>query len=211
MATKNLARTVIEGGRSRYNQRERRESNVWERSARRQLSAQLRWAIDPDDAVYPRREPTGRDFSDKLNPAERWLRAQVGRPWNKVRSELVQRFDSRTVAGRHVLFGHVLPWVKGETNSFIRPRFRVDDHGILREIPYRRPRLLREWQEPLPENRKALVEWLRGRRVGERGTTLYWFIQTPFEVFRQGPRLADAEIARWLSIPNWFRKEYRWN
>jgi hypothetical protein len=207
MATKNLARTVIEGGRAHRNQWDRRNSNTTERRARRQHCGQLRWAVDADDAVYPRREPVYRGFSDKLAPAERWLRSQVGRPWNKVRSELVQRFDSRTMAGRHVLFDHLLPSVDAEGQRFGYPTFTVDRYGILRELPRKRYRRYLEWKEPLPEDRDTLVEWLRGRRVGKRGATLFWFTQTPFDVFRQGPRLTGAEVTRWLSIPNWFRKQ----
>lgn len=42
-------------------------------------------------------------FSDLISPLRRWLRAQVGRPWDKVWSELVGGVDSRTLMGGHLL------------------------------------------------------------------------------------------------------------
>ena len=102
MTTKNLARTVIEGGRSCYNQWERRYSNAQERAHERLVSAALVGAADPDVTWYAPRKPVYRGFRDKLAPAERWLRSHVGRPWSKVRSELFSRFDTRTTAVRAI-------------------------------------------------------------------------------------------------------------
>jgi hypothetical protein len=42
-------------------------------------------------------------LSDHLGPVRRLLRSKVGQPWNQVHSELCQRLDSNTMAGRHVL------------------------------------------------------------------------------------------------------------
>jgi tRNA-splicing ligase RtcB len=108
MSTKNLARTVIEGGRYRGNAERRRSSNGQERTAAHQTSTLLRDRLDADAVVYAPRTPVRRSFDDKLGAANRWLGAQVGRPWNKVRSELCARFDARTTAGRHILFDHLL-------------------------------------------------------------------------------------------------------
>lgn len=43
-----------------------------------------------------------KEFADLLNPLERWLRKQVGRPWDKVWSEICSVADARSVQGRHV-------------------------------------------------------------------------------------------------------------
>ena len=110
MATKRLERTVIEGGRSRYNKWERRHSNAQLRAKVRPQVA--RWARDPDswDADVPgKRRTVWRDFSDKLGPVERWLYAQVGRPWRDVEGQILRKFDTRSLAGRHVVFDHLLP------------------------------------------------------------------------------------------------------
>jgi len=47
-----------------------------------------------------------KDFSDLLSPLRRFLRKNVGRPWDKVYSEMKERLDDRKVTGRHV-FEHV--------------------------------------------------------------------------------------------------------
>jgi len=45
-------------------------------------------------------------FSDFLSPLRRFLRTNVGRPWDKVYSEMRENLDDRKVTGRHV-FEHV--------------------------------------------------------------------------------------------------------
>ncbi|MBC7880701.1 MAG: hypothetical protein H7Y37_05150 [Anaerolineae bacterium] len=55
-------------------------------------------------------------LTDNLKPLERYLHKQVGRPWDKVYSELCKRLDRSTVSGMHV-FSHIHQFVKG----FIEP------------------------------------------------------------------------------------------
>ncbi len=71
-----------------------------------------------------------KEFSDLINPLRRYLRSCVGRPWNKVHSELSQKLDRRSVTGSHI-WDHVM-W-EIETDCHIgpdrlaysnRPRFR---------------------------------------------------------------------------------------
>lgn len=52
-----------------------------------------------------------KSFTDVLSPLFRYLHKQVGRPWNKVYSEMKASLDSRTVTGRHV-FDHAMWAVK---------------------------------------------------------------------------------------------------
>ena len=47
-----------------------------------------------------------KSFSDLLSPLRRFLRTNVGRPWDKVYSEMRENLDDRKVTGRHV-FEHV--------------------------------------------------------------------------------------------------------
>lgn len=54
-------------------------------------------------------------FSDFLNPLERFLQSNVGRPWDKVYSELCKYLDRRKTTGRHV-FQHLEDFV--ELNCF---------------------------------------------------------------------------------------------
>jgi hypothetical protein len=48
-----------------------------------------------------------KEFSDLINPLRRYLRSCVGRPWNKVHSELSQKLDRRSLSGSHI-WDHVM-------------------------------------------------------------------------------------------------------
>src|SRR5262249_43505675 len=156
MSTKNLARTVIEGGRYYANCWFRRRSNKWARAAERSLSSRMT-LLDVDDVVYEPRESVGPCFRDKLAPAERWMRSQVGRPWDKVRGDLMQRFNARTTGGRHIVFDHLIPCVQvaDVTARFSRHDFKVDRYGFLRGITSKRSR---HRLSHLPERESVLVD-----------------------------------------------------
>jgi hypothetical protein len=210
MSTKNLARTVIEGGRSSWNRWARRQSHgkhrAWQRAALDHLAA----GGDPD-ALTISHLPVDRGFDDKLGPPRRWLARQVGRPWDLVRGELLRLFDTRTTAGRHIVFGHMLPWVQEmeEVRTFrCWSPFFVDRRGILREAAPLRPVYPRKVLAPLPRDERALEAWLGGRRVGERGPALFWFVLTDGGRYRQDRRLADEDVALWRSLPDWFRERH---
>ena len=47
-----------------------------------------------------------KEFSDRLGPLRRFLRKQVGRPWDKVWSEITWTLDSRSLTGQHI-FDHI--------------------------------------------------------------------------------------------------------
>ncbi len=209
MSTKNLARTVIEGGRHRVNRKFRRLSSKQERVAEHRLSRRLACGDGFEGVVYEPRKVVFRAFDDKLAPAERWLGRQVGRPWDKIRSELMRRFDTRTTAGRHIVFCHLLRSVRlGQVEDpWRRFDFAVDRHGILRAVKRVRPRRS-ALHANLPEPKSVLLRWLGTRRVGERGVRLYWFVLTPSGGFRQASPLDDAEAARFRALPGWFREEW---
>jgi hypothetical protein len=67
-----------------------------------------------------------KDFSDVLGPLRRYLRKQVGRPWDKVWSEITQNLDSRSLTGQHI-FDHIRweveeePWI-GENGRLYHKR-----------------------------------------------------------------------------------------
>ncbi|WP_414576821.1 hypothetical protein [Anabaena sp. CCY 9402-a] len=50
-------------------------------------------------------------LSDHLGPLRRFLRSQVGQPWNDVYSELCKKLDPNTMTGQHVL-AHVWDYVE---------------------------------------------------------------------------------------------------
>jgi hypothetical protein len=92
-----------------------------------------------------------KEFTDVLNPLERFLRSNLGRPWDKVNSELCAGLDKRKTTGLHI-FQHLKHMVKtdccfgedGQLYSFSYGRgypiwgFYVHPRtGLLREM--RRP------------------------------------------------------------------------
>lgn len=138
MARRDLSRTVIEGGRYRFAKFFRRADNAAARADTRAWIDVVR--VDPDlaeDRSLDRVIKRNRVFYDKLAVTRRWLRAQCGRPWDDVFSELMNRFDPRTIAGRHIVFDHMLRDVRRglEPDPWHLYRFEVDDDGILRALP----------------------------------------------------------------------------
>ncbi len=130
MATKNLARTVIEGGRYGWSQDDARLETRRERHRSKML---LHGTGDLDGSAFPRRGSFPVLQRDKLGPVTRWLLSNSGRPWRKVYAELVAKFDTRTIAGGHLVFNHMLSDIAAEGAADAdRRRFVIDRHGILR-------------------------------------------------------------------------------
>ncbi len=183
MATKNLSRTVIEGGRNRYNKFERRYSN---RSVRTKARAYTRLLLfDPEQSegiAPPLRKQVYRLHHDRLGPAQRWLKSYVGREWNQARSEMANRFDLRTIAGQHIVLDHLLPSVRGSGGTrFGCHDFYVDQHGLLARSPRRRyPRRSKRSPEKVWRSARAIRNWVQGRLVGKRGRYWFWFVPTAY-------------------------------
>jgi hypothetical protein len=188
MSTKNLARTVIEGGRHKSNKWDRRNSHAEERARVRNYVKEV--TVDPDNYDAYDVEPIEhiyKDFDDKLGPISRWLNRQVGRPWDEVRSDISKTFDTRTTAGRHIVFDHLLQSVQvnpeivrrwssvpdDPTASYYQNEFYVDDEGILQKKRYLGRRTYRT-KAPAWDT-KQLANWLGGRIVGKVGNKLFWF------------------------------------
>lgn len=140
MATRNLARTVTEGGRAgRW--RERYSTRVERQQFRRYLRVtSADEALDLGVRPERRNDYWGTSFTDRLKPVERFLAARAGRPWDDVFSELCSKFDRRSLLGWHLIDGHVLRHLVGFSASSGRyylsfpPRSGawVDERGILR-------------------------------------------------------------------------------
>lgn len=67
-----------------------------------------------------------KEFSDLLGPLRGYLRKQVGRPWDKVYSELRANLDFRTVSGQHI-WDHVKQEV--ELHTYMRVDGQVGELG----------------------------------------------------------------------------------
>lgn len=149
MSKKNIARTAIEGGRHPSNRYYEKKGTVRERMAYKHYCSRARFdeeTEEPHKNGFDDPWMTGRqvrDFKDKLGPVKSWLEAQVGRPWDKVFSEVTKTFDRRSTAGRHVI-EHIEGFVTlpNEPYSWRSRSYRfpgelyVDDHGILRQEPW---------------------------------------------------------------------------
>jgi hypothetical protein len=184
MSTKNLARTVIEGGRTGAYKATR---DLVNRTERHQVKEHLnQCARDPevyDEGDDPetqtpidRFHPFDEKFADKLNPAERWLEKRVGKSWDKTYSQLREKFDDRTTAGRHILFDHLLQNVS-EANDDSRwyNDLVIDKNGVLRE---RKVKPRGRWVDGYPkvEDWQTSCNFLSGRKVGQHlNGDLYWF------------------------------------
>jgi hypothetical protein len=191
MATKNLARTAIEGGRTGRNTWERRYSHNTERTSEREYCNQAK--LDPESAIdydIKDKDVVYKNFDDKLGPMYRWLRSQVGRPWDEVRSEVAKTFDTRTTAGRHITYDHLLASVEvtpdlryrkysygpvDQTTSYYKNDFFVNEEGILCSKTYI-PRNQRGHKKIPAWNTNQMSNWLGGRIVGKVGNKYFWFI-----------------------------------
>lgn len=188
MSVKKLDKTVIEGGRHSYNKWERRFSSKKQRAQTREYLSNVSKNTDFAD-VYsePNRDKVSKEFSDKLGPMYRWLHTQVGRIWNDVRSEIAEKFDSRTTAGRHILYDHLLssvdevPDAKYKrysfgtdtyTQSHYKNDFYVDEAGVLRQKTF----IPRDSHKAIKFDTQRLANWLSGRVVGKAGEKLFWFV-----------------------------------
>ena len=189
MATRNLARTVVEGGRSGYSQLRRKQHSRRERRLR----------FDEEGNVVSGKEgrPWGREFADRLSPLERWLGHHVGRGWNNVYRDFCERFDRRTMKGWH-LEDHLLGSVRLGRCGY--GNFYVDRRGILR----RQPRQIWDWPPRIkPEEQDAARRWANGRQVIVHGDALFWTAR-PIVQSRlaapQGPSLAPEDVTYWSSL-----------
>jgi len=102
----------------------------------RKWGKRLPYVLDHDYEDEPKFVSSGRRrqygskskwFTDVLSPLEGFLRSNLGRPWDKVYSELRQGLDVRKVTGRHI-FDHLELmvetdcWIGADRHVFARPR-----------------------------------------------------------------------------------------
>lgn len=189
MSTKNLARSIIEGGRVGRNKWERHNSHAEQRAQVRNYLKEV--TLDPENYEEYDVEPTQhvrKEFDDKLGPIYRWLHRQVGRPWDEVRADVANEFDTRTTAGRHIVYDHMLNSVQvgpepqyrysstpeDPTTSYSKNAFYVDDEGILCKKRYLGRR---RYHGDAPRfDTKQIANWLSGRIVGRVGDKFFWFV-----------------------------------
>src|SRR5687768_8023465 len=112
MGTKNLARTIIEGGRDYNNSRARTRSTGRERAhVRDYLKAVMKDPEIWENSFIKPRKKVMKEFHDKLGAVKNWLYSFSGNCWDDVYSQIRKKFDTRTLAGNHIVFDHLLGYV----------------------------------------------------------------------------------------------------
>ena len=222
MSTHRLSRTVIEPGRTSRMKTERINENRGDRRAARMEAHAL--ARDPylaDGEAGVRREPVRVAQRDKLRPLENWLDAQVGRPWDEVYAEIRASVDTRTTAGRHILYDHLLRDVEGNgiTREGLyfgyRREWWIDEDGILRGHSRRLNTNYLWWKayERREEKRAEIAAFVDFRRVRELGAELFWMEPVLHNLtvrHRQGRRFDENEAAIWRAFDEAVRREFLW-
>ncbi|MBI4098766.1 MAG: hypothetical protein HY437_01895 [Candidatus Magasanikbacteria bacterium] len=196
MGAKNLARTVIEGGRTDNSKYDRRRSH---RLVRRKLTMALIAAcreeipcvwrgrpwleeFEPEcetenDAFV--RQPVRREFDDRrLSPLWRWMDSRVGRLWDEVHAEVKARFNTRTTAGRHIVYCHLLDSVEyAHEPRAGYSRYQIDEDGVLRDHG---PRVKGWWHRGTQSRvtKNETLVFANGRKVVQHGSELYWLVAT---------------------------------
>ena len=182
MSTKNISRSAIEGGRSSRNKFERRRSSQAERiNTRLKIATTHNDGEALHDAVMPTRIHVYKEFSDKLSPVYRWLDSHVGESWNDVRALLTSQFDTRTTAGRHVFYDHIIGNVMMPGDIHDYNDYYVDDNGFLQKRESWRRRFYQASKRKLVsvQRKHEILEWMGVRRIGMvGGTKMYWYEPT---------------------------------
>jgi len=102
------------------------------------FGAKLRYLPDHDYDEQPKKakgfeslhDGCGKSFTDVLSPLYRYLHSNLGRPWDKINSEMCASLDKRKVTGRHI-FEHLKYMV--ELECYVR------DDGKVCYSRYRHP------------------------------------------------------------------------
>src|SRR5215471_5739175 len=140
------------------------------KSGERLTADDVRSAIDAADDYDggPARASSGRrnkGLNENLAPLRRYLHRQIGRPWNKVFSEIRKNLDTRSATGLHIM-QHLYQFINVRTvlrdgvvyslHGCPRGPLPVDGlyvHPVTDLIRYikPKPRTHRNWWEPPPD------------------------------------------------------------
>jgi hypothetical protein len=131
-----------------------------------------------------------RSFNEHLGPLRRYVQSQVGRPWNKVYSEICARVDRGNVVQKHILthlFDYVVTdvilidgvpcagpstaWREYGTPLHSLQWFRgicyvCPKSGLLRRVPCKR--IVKRPRKPSPPAYVRVNEWLQCRHIDGR-------------------------------------------
>ncbi len=200
MSTKNLARTIIEPGRSGSDKYERKAANKLERRVAKTFLRQVIKNKDLADLDPPM--DTTRIWGScpgwKVGPLQRWFNSQAGKSWNDVYSLVSSRWDVRTQDGRTIRDRLIRYSGVGKhhhiSELWTTPPPGVDEDGLchsnedgwrskyigLPRVPYE-PLTRSIWvraRGPQIHPDKRIAKWLNFRKVGRVGRVLFWYVPT---------------------------------
>ncbi len=195
MATKNLVRTLLEGGRLEAHKQYKKSLKRSERQRVRNACRSARYAYESDvdecDVVVSAARMSWRHCSAKHDAwnassvLNAWLAKQHGRCWDSVWSDLNHMVDSRTKQGWFVLcndrFGVLYRVTFGYPESgyddSVFDRFVVDMTGVFRDLEYESDIDPRVEQVSLKCGAGSYYElkmYARGRYIEECDGELWW-------------------------------------
>ncbi len=221
MATKNLAKTVIEPGRTSRSKYARQCLRRRDRREAKHFCYNALTLLDFEElGATPRRGRKGYSFDqdDKIGPAMKWLFSKIGQPWDDVFSELSTKFRQRGIALSHVVDEHMLDWVEiKETHKrFTLHYFKVDDNGIL-QTGERWQEKKFSWAKPKPKyDRENVQDWADNRRVVIHSDHCYWtkpdlnfssFIGSYFVSHRQADEFSEKDYEIWKTLSEFRQKD----
>lgn len=184
MATKDISRSAVEGGRPNRNKYNRRRSHRQERGSFRYWRDEVLKGVEfADERAVESRPPVRKDFTDKLSPAYRWIASRCGRPWAEVFSELSKLFDTRRLSSWHIVYQHMLPEIEGGAKvetftiaSWRKCQFFVDDDGILQDRGFGHGRYSRGKKKSGPRFFQVQAR-VGKRRVRNKGESFVWMVE----------------------------------
>lgn len=202
MASRNLARTVVEGGHPNWYKHDVAFLRRKERQRERRFCKKL--LADPElwDEQPPLLTEKSGWWDNKHDhyaaSVDKWLQAQSGRRWDEILSELTNTYDTRKTRN-YILLERICGMVcliahsNGETCWH---RFMVED-GILKTN--RSHWRVRWWREKRLVSDEQLRDWLGNRTITIKDGHVHWMILSPgthemcFDMFSRW----NAVLQRW--------------
>ncbi|PJA45328.1 hypothetical protein CO174_03685 [Candidatus Uhrbacteria bacterium CG_4_9_14_3_um_filter_50_9] len=231
VSTHNIARTLVEGGHRgdwNFNCREstRAERRNWNKACRRLAQDQDSW----DETNIEERWSAGaRHYEYSSNHycsyTRRFLESRVGQPWDKIFSELCWTFDRRNFVNWVLIDRRMLDDVGEDSKRLSQWASRnpspgemyIDEDGILRKMPRRQNSRWRMCtREEEREIDRQAGDWLDGRKVGQVGNILFWFVEASMPhnhccviepAYRQDLPLTGKDLDVFENLPLWKRRK----
>lgn len=115
-------------------------------------NAKLNKSLDEDmsggkESIHARRRnakgsnKARKQFNENLNPLKNFLRVNLGRPWDKIYSEITQNFDKRKVINNHIL-EHLFQYVElevyiidGKPHTLSKYRYSREEYSPITYSP----------------------------------------------------------------------------